>query len=96
MPEAAYLFCPRCVIGHCDPDKTTLVRLYGETVISIQTMPVNICDTCGYQEFEPNAVEIINRLVGDEVIVQDNTHTFFYKALPLDAQESHSTRRLKS
>jgi hypothetical protein len=66
MPEAAYLFCPRCVIGHCDPDKTTLVRLYGETVISIQT------------------------------IVQDNTHTFFYKALPLDAQESHSTRRLKS
>jgi YgiT-type zinc finger domain-containing protein len=56
--------CPRCQIGHCHPGKTTFTRLHHGRLISVPDMTVYTCDVCGFQEFDPEAMTILQRLLG--------------------------------
>lgn len=61
----AYAYdCPRCQIGHCHPGKTSFTRLYHGRLISVPDMTVYTCDVCGFQEFDPDAMTILQRLLG--------------------------------
>lgn len=55
--------CPRCQIGHCQPIQTTYVQMYGDQLISIPDVAAWRCDICGLQEFNPEALLHISKLL---------------------------------
>jgi len=57
-------YCPRCQYGRCRPASATLVTIQQGLVISAPNTPAYVCDVCGYQEFEPEAVHRLRRLIG--------------------------------
>lgn len=58
------LVCPVCHVGRMSPRLTTYIRQFGETIINVPNTPALECDVCHAREFDPEAVQRIEMLVG--------------------------------
>jgi len=67
MNDESVYECPRCQIGFCKPHAVTFARIHNGHVVSAPHTPRYTCDICGYQEFEPEALERLLRLVGESL-----------------------------
>ncbi|MFW5708608.1 MAG: hypothetical protein ACOCX5_00165 [Chloroflexota bacterium] len=57
-------FCPRCQYGRMQPRPTTLVTFMDKRVVSMPDMSAYVCDTCHYLEFEAEALNQFEALMG--------------------------------
>jgi len=71
QPEYAF-YCPRCQIGRCHLTKVPFVRLYQGLLISAPDTPAFVCDVCGYQEYEQDALALILALAGEHDYEEDD------------------------
>jgi hypothetical protein len=90
--------CPRCQIGRCQPGQITYVRMYNGRLLSAPNVQVYTCDVCGYEEFEPEAMQQLQSLAPESVSLPDDVR---YVSKPpttdiMDIQDINSTRRSKS
>jgi YgiT-type zinc finger domain-containing protein len=58
------LVCPACHLGRMHLRMTVYSRQFGETIISVPNTPAWECDVCHEREFDPQAVQRIEMLVG--------------------------------
>jgi hypothetical protein len=87
--------CPVCQIGQCRPGKATYLRLVdGDRLLSAPGMPVYICDVCVYREFDVDAINRLESLLGEEANVADGQRGF-NRLLSLETREPARTRRAK-
>ncbi len=87
--------CPRCQIGHCHRNKTTYTRLHNGRLISVQDMTVYNCDVCGFQEFDPDSMIILQRLLGYNGASMGDDARRVAKSPQVDAAEVAKTQRPK-
>jgi hypothetical protein len=56
--------CPNCEIGQCHPSKHTFLGVYNGMFVSAPQIPFWTCDICQYQEFDREAIEKLETLIG--------------------------------
>ena len=64
MQPKEHFLCPTCHIGHLDLSLKTYVHQYGETLISAPNTPAWVCDVCHNIEFDPEAIQRLEMLIG--------------------------------
>jgi YgiT-type zinc finger domain-containing protein len=69
MNESSNFICPQCYIGRCRPSQATYTFVHEESLVSVPDIPAYICDICGYQMFDDDALDSIWKMMGldDEV-----------------------------
>ncbi len=64
MTETTTYACPVCQIGVCHPATATYLQLIDGQLLSAPEMPIWKCDVCHHQEFDGEAVEALENLLG--------------------------------
>lgn len=94
MSDLSEFSCPNCQIGICQPKKTTYLTIYDGMLVSVPNTPVWQCDICQYQEFEHQAINRLETLLG----LQDSPPELprnTPKIAPVEPSESATLRRIK-
>lgn len=86
--------CPNCQIGICRATHTTYVTIFEGMFISAPNTPVWQCDICQYQEFERQAINRLETLLGlrDSPVELPRSTP---KVASIDVSESTTARRVK-
>ena len=58
-------FCPRCFIGHLRAETATFTRMIDGHMLSVPGARVQICDICGYQDFDMVTMSWLKHLLPD-------------------------------
>jgi YgiT-type zinc finger domain-containing protein len=98
MSDQSSFMCPRCQIGRCQPGQITYVRMYNGMLLTVPNMQVYTCDVCGYEEFEPEAIERLDSLAPETDFSPEEA---WHVSKPstadiIDVQDLNTTRRPKS
>lgn len=56
--------CPQCEVGRWKLTYTTYTQMFDGQVLSAPDLPMYVCDVCGYQEFDSEALLDIQLLTG--------------------------------
>ena len=64
MQPKDHFLCPTCHVGHLDLTLRTYTHQYGETLITAPNTPAWVCDMCHAAEFDPEAVQRLEMLIG--------------------------------
>jgi YgiT-type zinc finger domain-containing protein len=86
--------CPTCQIGYYQSDKTTYLCLHRGMLVSVPDMPVWMCDICGHEEFDRDAVAQLEALLGPPDGVPE-TQRNNSKIQSIDLSETPPLRRMK-
>lgn len=57
--------CPYCFIGRLHPQRRTLARLIGGTLIHLPNVPVQRCDICGHVVYDAALLRRYDVLIGE-------------------------------
>lgn len=66
MPPHDVSICPYCQIGHLHAGLATYIHIYDGRIIAAPDTPVQICDVCARQEFDPSALARLYALTGEQ------------------------------
>ncbi|MDM8520018.1 YgiT-type zinc finger protein [Anaerolineales bacterium HSG6] len=55
--------CPVCNSGRLQRRTMTYIEWYGKELLVIDKMPALVCDACGEQVYDRNAMETLQRLL---------------------------------
>lgn len=64
MNESTGFACPVCQIGVCHPATATYLLMIDDQLFSAADMPIWKCDVCHHQEFDEEAVETLENMLG--------------------------------
>lgn len=56
--------CGNCEYGTLRIERATLVRRYGQHLLTVPNVPTWKCDVCNWMEYEQNALERLNAVIG--------------------------------
>jgi YgiT-type zinc finger domain-containing protein len=59
--------CPDCQTGSLRPRQVVFAHWYGGQFITIPNFPGWVCDVCGAREYDPDALEQVQLLLGAEL-----------------------------
>jgi len=59
------MVCPVCQLGHLNPVRTVLVRLYGDTLVQVPNSPAARCDVCRELFFDEAVLRRLDGLIGE-------------------------------
>jgi YgiT-type zinc finger domain-containing protein len=94
MSQTKKRTCPQCQIGVLHPTETHFTGMVKGRLLSIPDLAAEECDICGYLEFDPRKMAVVEVLVGVGPIAPDplsvNSVT-----LPGDGSASANTGRSK-
>ena len=86
--------CPVCQIGYYQAGKKTYLRLHRGMLVSVPDMPIWICDICGHEEFDTDAVAQVEALLGSAETVSETPRSNA-KVQPVDLSDPPPIRRIK-
>lgn len=55
--------CPICRVGRLQKRKMAYLEWHGKNLLVVDRMPVYICDVCGEQTYDHEAIENLHRLL---------------------------------
>ena len=87
--------CPHCQIGYYQPDKKTYLQMYHGMLISVPDMLVWTCDICQHEEFDRDAIQQLEALLGSSEAALETPRTNA-KVQSIEIAEPPPARRVKS
>jgi YgiT-type zinc finger domain-containing protein len=55
--------CPTCHIGRLVKRSMAYLEWHGKNLLIVDRMPVQVCDVCGDQDYDDDAIEDLHRLL---------------------------------
>jgi YgiT-type zinc finger domain-containing protein len=55
--------CPTCHLGRLAKRSMAYIEWHGGNLLVVDRMPVQVCDVCGDQNYDDNAIEELHRLL---------------------------------
>jgi YgiT-type zinc finger domain-containing protein len=57
------IICPTCHLGRLAKRSMAYIEWHGGNLLVVDRMPVQVCDVCGDQSYDDNAIEELHRLL---------------------------------
>lgn len=55
--------CPACQVGRLVQRSMAYIEWYGDNLLVVDRMPVQVCDVCGERDYDDMAIENLQRLL---------------------------------